>query len=284
MIVESVAQTIIGAHTSSYSHMLDAGLLDSHAEFLHQNINDGKLYAGSQIVLVLLNKIRISSHPFAQAVEETGLEARETVVQTRNMRLRETECLRIALACILIYDRTTRISPLQNLGALVNSLSSRIVDGLSQHFHIVVGIHLYNLRISTAHEKTDEREWRCTLVIIAFLDEMSHHMTLQMVYIYHRDIERTGESLGKTYTHKERAHQTRTTGEGYGRKIFLLDAGTRDGLVNDRNHILLVGTGSQLRNNTAISFVNLLRGGYIAQQHTILEHCSRGIVAAALYT
>ena len=29
MIVESVAQTIIGAHTSSYSHMLDAGLLDS---------------------------------------------------------------------------------------------------------------------------------------------------------------------------------------------------------------------------------------------------------------
>ena len=109
-------------------------------------------------------------------------------------------------------------------------------------------------------------------------------MTLQMVYIYHRNIERTGESLGKAYTHKERTHQTRTTGEGYGRKIFLLDAGTRDGLVNDRNHILLVGTGSQLRNNTAISLVNLLRGGYIAQQHTILEHCCRGIVAAALYT
>ena len=75
MVVESVAQTIIGAHTSSYSHMLNAGLLDSHAEFLHQNINDGKLNAGSQIVLVLLNKIRISSHPFAQAVEETCLEA-----------------------------------------------------------------------------------------------------------------------------------------------------------------------------------------------------------------
>ena len=115
-------------------------------------------------------------------------------------------------------------------------------------------------------------------------DEMSHHMTLQMVYIYHRDIERTGESLGKAYTHEKRAHQTRTTGEGYGRKIFLLDAGTRDGLINDWNHILLVGTGSQLRNNTAVSFVNLLRGGYIAQQHTILEHCGRGIIAAALYT
>ena len=38
--------------------------------------------------------------------------------------------------------------------------------------------------------------------------------------------------LEADHWHEKRAHQTRTTGEGYGRKIFLLDACTRDGLVN----------------------------------------------------
>ena len=69
---------------------------------------------------------------------------------------------------------------------------------------------------------------------------MRHHMTLQVVHVNHRNIERTGETLGEAHTHEERTHQSRTTGEGYGRKIFLRDAGTGDGLVYDRNHILLM--------------------------------------------
>lgn len=75
MIAEGIAETVVGTHATSHSHMLDARLLHSHAELLHQDIHDGELNACSQVELVLLYEVRIRSHPLAQTVEETGLEA-----------------------------------------------------------------------------------------------------------------------------------------------------------------------------------------------------------------
>ena len=109
-------------------------------------------------------------------------------------------------------------------------------------------------------------------------------MTLQVVDINHRNIERTGETLGKAHAHEQRTHQTRTTGKGYCREVFLLDACTGYCLVNHRHHVLLVSAGSQLWNHAAVGTMHFLRGGNVAQQYSILEHCGRGIVAAALYT
>ena len=80
MIAEGIAETVVGTYATSHSHVLDARLLHSHAELLHQDIHDGKLDACSQVELVLLYEVRIRSHPLAQTVEETGLEAGETVV------------------------------------------------------------------------------------------------------------------------------------------------------------------------------------------------------------
>ena len=75
MIMKGIAQTIVGRNTSRNSHVGDTRLLHCHAELLHQDIHDGKLDAGSQVELVFLYEIRIVCHPFAETVEETGLEA-----------------------------------------------------------------------------------------------------------------------------------------------------------------------------------------------------------------
>ena len=66
------------------------------------------------------------------------------------------ESLRITLTCQTINNRSTRISQSHHLRALVDGLSGCIVDGLSKHLHIVIGIYLHNLRITTTDKQTQE--------------------------------------------------------------------------------------------------------------------------------
>lgn len=184
------------------------------------------------------------------------------------MRLRETESLGLPWRAYLLQDRTTQDSPptTQHLAHLWSPRQPRhrwSVPALP--YRCTHHLHIANFHRSRESRWTGMRA--CTLVIIALLDEMSHHMTLQMVYINHRNIERTGKSLGKATPTRS---QPIRPGHGWRlrqKDSFLLDAGARDGLVNNQNHILLVGAGNQLRNDTAVSLVNLLRGGTLLAAH-----------------
>ena len=69
---------------------------------------------------------------------------------------------------------------------------------------------------------------------------MSHHMTLQMVDLNHRNLQSRSETLGKRQTHEERTHETGATSEGDGREVFGLDAGTFDSFGYNRNYVLLM--------------------------------------------
>ena len=75
------------------------------------------------------------------------------------MGLRELIGLRIALTSQSVDDWTTRITQSHHLRTLVDSLTGSIVDGLSQHLHIVIGIHLDYLRVTTANQQTEEGQW-----------------------------------------------------------------------------------------------------------------------------
>ena len=83
-------------------------------------------------------------------------------------------------------------------------------------------------------------------------------MSLQMVDINERDIKRASKTLGKAYTNKQRTHQTRSTCESHGTEVFLLYTCTRYGLINNRHHVLLMCTRSQLGHYATIGFVHLL--------------------------
>ena len=67
-----------------------------------------------------------------------------------------------------------------------------------------------------------------------------------------RNVQGTGESLGKANTHQERPHQTWSTSKSDSTQVLLGDASTLDSLVDHRYHVLLMRTRSQLRNHTAV--------------------------------
>ena len=50
--------------------MLDARILHSLAQLLHQYVNDGELKAGSKVFLVVFHEVRVFLHPFLQRIKE----------------------------------------------------------------------------------------------------------------------------------------------------------------------------------------------------------------------
>ena len=94
-------------------------------------------------------------------------------------------------------------------------------------------------------------------------------MTLQVVHIDERNLQRARQSFGETNAHEQGTHQSGTSREGDGSKLFLDDAGTLQRLVYHRNDILLMGARSQFWHDAAISLVYVLRCRDIAQQHSV---------------
>ena len=109
-------------------------------------------------------------------------------------------------------------------------------------------------------------------------------MALQVVDIYEGNTQRAGKALGEVDAYKQRTHQTWSTRKGHSTQLFLLDASTFDGLMYHRYHILLVCAASQLRHHTAIRLMDGLRSRHVRQQHSILQHRSRRVIATRLYT
>ena len=50
--------------------MPDTRLLDGHAQFLHENVYDGMFQTGCNILLMMLDEVRIFLYPLSHAVEE----------------------------------------------------------------------------------------------------------------------------------------------------------------------------------------------------------------------
>ena len=180
------------------------------------------------------------------------------------MWLAKLICKRVSLTCKTVNDGSARIAKSHHFRAFVDCLACCIVDGLTENLHVVICIHLNDLGVSAAYQKTNERQWRHGIVVVRLLYEVSHHMTLQMVYINERYLKRTGKSFGETNTHKKRPHQPWTSRECYCRELFFPNACTLQCLVNHRNNVLLMGTRCQLRNHSAVSLVYILRCCYIA--------------------
>ena len=107
-IIEGITQAVVRTHATSHSHMLDARLLHGFLQFLHQDVHDGPLQRGCDILLMMLHEVRILLYPLLQRVEERCLQARETVVQPWDIRLRKCIGLRISL---ITFEHLSMASP-----------------------------------------------------------------------------------------------------------------------------------------------------------------------------
>ena len=91
------------------------------------------------------HEIGFFCNPFSQAVKERSLQSAKAVVKSGDVWLGEGVSLRVALTCQAVDDGTARIAQPHDLRTLVYSLAGSVVNGLSQHFHVVIGIYLHYL-------------------------------------------------------------------------------------------------------------------------------------------
>ena len=159
-----------------------------------------------------------------------------------------------------VDDRSAGIPQAQHLGTLVEGLPHRIVDRLSQDLVFQRACHLDYLRVTAGNEKTEVREGGLVHGLVGLPDEIRQDMALQVIHHHHGDVQRKGQRLGEGGTDQERAQQARPPGEGNRRKFFRLHHGLAQRLRDDRDDILLVGTGSQFRYHPAEVLVDLLGG------------------------
>ena len=64
-----------------------------------------------------------------------------------------------------------------------NANFSRAIDNLTK----LSRINLNNLRVTTRNQQAKEWQWWLMLIVFRLLNEVSHNVSLQMVYINHRD-------------------------------------------------------------------------------------------------
>lgn len=101
--------------------------------------------------------------------------------------------------------------------------------------------------------------------LVILFHEISQDMSLKVIDHHHRYSERHAQSLRERCSYEQRAEKARTTCECYGSQFLRLNPGLFQSLTHYRNDVLLMSSGRQLRNDTAIIFVNLLTGNDIGQ-------------------
>lgn len=169
----------IGRYATGNGHLLNVQIFRRPAQFVHQDVDNGCLQGRTKILLVLFDEIRVLLQLIAQGIKERGFQSAETIVVTGDMRLAECKSLRIPFVGKAVHDRTAGITQAHHLRTFVERFTGSVVDRLPDHFHIVVSIHLDDLRVSTRNQEAKERERRGMIVFRRLLDKMSQHVRLQ---------------------------------------------------------------------------------------------------------
>ena len=59
VVMEGIAQTVVGGDATCDGHLPDARLPDRQPQFLHENVYDGMFQTGCNILLMMLDEVRI---------------------------------------------------------------------------------------------------------------------------------------------------------------------------------------------------------------------------------
>ena len=79
-----------------------------------------------------------------------------------------------------------------------------------------------------------------------------------MIDVYHRDTERLAHPLGECPSDQQGSQETGTSRVGDHVYILTRDPGLPDSLTDDGDHVLQVGSASQLRHYATVLLVDLL--------------------------
>ena len=164
------------------------------------------------------------------------------------------------------------------------SLTGSIVNGLTEDFHAIIGIHTHNLRVSSADQETKEGIGRQRLGrFLRRANEMSQNVPLKMIGFNEGNAQRKSQPLGKRDTNQQRPHESGTEGDSHCAQLGRLHACFLQRTVHHGNDVLLMGTGSKFGHYPAPRLMHLLRSGDVGKKETITNHGSRSVVATGFY-
>ncbi len=149
---------------------------------------------------------------------------------------------------------------------------------MSQDLEVQRVIDPDDLGVAAGYEQAQEREVGTAVVPALDLYEMRKDMSLQMIDFDDGLVRGKGQSLGERGSDQERAEQARAARKGDGIHRVHVDAGHPQSFGNHWQDVLLVGAGSQFRNDAAIAPVNLLRSHHVGQQICVAKDGRRGVV------
>ena len=273
------AQAAVRGHAAADRHLLDPGLLRRLDQFVQQDVDQRLLERCAEVLLVLLQEVRIFRHLVPDEIEQRSLHAAETVIQSFNVRLRELEARRISLLCKPVDNRTAGITQAQHLGTFVERLPHRVVDGLSEDLEMQGVVHPHDLGVAAADQQAEVREGGLPDRLAFLPDECGQQMSLKMVYHDQRDLKRQPHRLRERRSDQQGTQQSGAAGESNGSQFGWLYARTGKRFADHRDDVELVRTGRQFRHHTAERAVHVLAGDDVGEQYTVADDGRRGVVA-----
>ena len=133
--------------------------------------------------------------------------------------------------------------------------------------------------MSARNKQTKEGELRTTVLPSLHFHEMREDMSLQMVHFDDRLARSGSQALGERRTDQERSQQAGAAGKSDGIHLVERHIGLTERFRNDRQDVLLVGTGSQFGDYAAITAVDLLGGHHVGEQIFVAQDGCGRVVA-----
>ena len=133
--------------------------------------------------------------------------------------------------------------------------------------------------MASRHEQAEEREARVREFPVRQVDEMREDMSLQVVDLHHRYVERQGQSLGERDADQQRSEQAGPAREGDAVDLRGRNPRLLNGRIDHRDDVLLVRTRGQFGDYAAVFAVHLLRGDHVRQERGVADDGRRRVVA-----
>jgi len=190
----------------------------------------------------------------------------------------EADCGRVAALRRLIHRGSARKLETHHSGKLVERLTSRIVDGVSERLVVTPIADVNNLGVPSRGEEHNGRRNK-----LFKLDPGCHQVALHVVDAHERELTRPGCRFGKGMSHEERAHQAGACSGRNTVEVIGVNARIRKGFVSQGADRFDVGPGGHLRDDSTETGMKVdLRGEDIGERFGATNHRNRRLVATGL--
>ena len=100
----------------------------------------------------MLYEIRVVFDFIPDKVQERGFQPAKTIIQSGDIRFVERESFRVSFFCQPVNHGTSGIGESHHLGTFVVGFPSRIINGLSDNFHVQIIAYHDDLRVPPGYK------------------------------------------------------------------------------------------------------------------------------------